>query len=75
MWNFEFENVFAARVENPYSGSIHWFKTGNIKEGVTVNFIDYEKAFDSVKQNLLKTYLRDLRFDWKDIRFSLLTPK
>lgn len=31
-------------------------------------FIDYEKAFDNVKHNLLISYLRDLGLDGKDIR-------
>ena len=31
-------------------------------------FVDYEKAFDKAKHDLLIKGLKQMRFDWKDLR-------
>ena len=64
---FGFENGFETR-EAIFSIQTLVQSCQDQKKDVFMCFIDYEKAFDNVKHDLLILYLKDLDLDSKDIR-------
>ena len=64
---FGFKNWFGTR-EAIFSIQTLVQSCQDQKKDVFMCFIDYEKAFDNVKHDLLILYLKDLDLDSKDIR-------